>query len=453
MQQARALMSRGPAVIFSPTPCVRPPKSTSVLRRWINRPTSLPIYPICRGDPYDIEQRQSQPSVPIHQPHDHGPPIADQHGQGAGLLPPYGRRPEQKRLKELAESLVQEGQKTPLTVFDSGRTDDNGDKAYILVGGHRRFNALKRAIEDHLADEYISPDMEIFVVEVVKGDGQNQRSFEQDLLVASVTENENRESHTTEEKLEIVKQFLDLKVPAPRAASSLRVGERQYGRFVAVASRDWLHDHVTKNEIGITHAAELVLAAESRETKGKYKVDWLKEDLHDWVERHRRLLDEEIAEQAKIGKKLSGSAAQVKKYFNREVYQHWLKLIEAGQRFGGKPEFAFGIVVNDEKKTITVPGRMLKTTSLKSSDFEMMIAELSETADKLIPLMRECRAAEQARDISDEEREAELRRILEKRRQARMDAEKAEAGRDAADFDHVEQPAPSPIDAAEAEEE
>jgi hypothetical protein len=357
------------------------------------------------------------------------------------------------KLKELAESLVQEGQKTPLTVFDSGQTAPNGDKIYILVGGHRRFKALQRAIIDHLADEYISPDMEIFVVEVVKGEAQSQKGFQQDLLVASVTENENREGHSTAEKLEIVKQFLDLKIPAPRAASALRVKERQYGRFVAVASRDWLHDHVVNNEIGITHAAELVLAAESREAKGQYKVDWFRADLERWAVRHRRLLEDEKAEQAKIGKKLTGSAAQVKKFFTKSVYQHWLKLIEAGQRFGGEPEFAFGIVVNEARKTITVPGRMLKTTDLKSSDFETMIAELSETADKLIPLMRECRAAEQARDISEEERQEELDRILEKRRRARQEADEAEAGRDPTGFDEADEPDPSPIDADEAEED
>ncbi|MHC4398748.1 MAG: hypothetical protein ACYTG0_03620 [Planctomycetota bacterium] len=357
-----------------------------------------------------------------------------------------------KKLKELAESLVQEGQKTPMTVFDSGQTDDQGDKIYILVGGHRRFKALKRAIIDHLADEYISPDMEIFVVEIVKGESQSQKGFQQDLLVASVTENENREGHSTDEKLEIVKQFLDLKVPAPRAASSLCVKERQYGRFVAVASREWLHKHVTNNEIGITHAAELVLAAESRESKGQYQVDWFKADLEKWAVRHRRLLEEERAEQTKIGKKLTGTAAQVKKYFTKDVYAHWLKLIEAGQRFGGEPEFAFGIVVNEDKKTITVPGRTLKTADLRSDDFETMIAELSETADKLIPLMRECRAAERARDISEEERQEELERILEKRRRARQEAEEAETGHDAAGFDETEDPDPQPVDADETEE-
>ena len=37
--------------------------------------------------------------------------------------------------------LVSEGQQTPLTVYDSGHTDEKGRKVYILIGGFRRSQA------------------------------------------------------------------------------------------------------------------------------------------------------------------------------------------------------------------------------------------------------------------------------------------------------------------------
>ena len=37
--------------------------------------------------------------------------------------------------------LVSEGQQTPLTVYDSGHTDEKGRKVYILIGGFRRSHA------------------------------------------------------------------------------------------------------------------------------------------------------------------------------------------------------------------------------------------------------------------------------------------------------------------------
>jgi hypothetical protein len=40
-----------------------------------------------------------------------------------------------------AAKLVSKGQQTPLTVYDSGHTDDKGRKVYILIGGFRRSQA------------------------------------------------------------------------------------------------------------------------------------------------------------------------------------------------------------------------------------------------------------------------------------------------------------------------
>jgi hypothetical protein len=344
-------------------------------------------------------------------------------------------------LAPLVENLVSEGQQTPLTVYDSGRTDAAGRTMYILVGGFRRYHSLHKAAADNLDAAHIHAEMEVDAVEVVKGAGQDDAEFRKDLLVRSVGENEQRKNFTNDEKLAIVKQFHAAKVPAPRAASALGVSETQYQRFLSIVSHPWLHDLVTGQCVGSTDAAEL---AQKGEKHGR--LDDLRGELTRWVAARRKQLDAERRELAKVGKKLTGAAATVKKYLDRKLVKHWLDCIEQGRPFAGKPEFNFGILIDPEKKTITVPGRVFRADELTVADFETMIAELQEATGELIPLLRQRRVAEAARDVSDEERERELARILADRRRRKEEQRRAEAGRPADDFHAADAPDEEDID-------
>src|SRR5262245_8059162 len=330
------------------------------------------------------------------------------------------------KLKLLAANLVAEGQQTPLTVYDSGSTDGQGRKVFVLVGGFRRYHALQSANKQHLDEARLHDDMEVDAVEVVPGSEQSVSDFYKDVLLRSVTENEQRLNFSTAEKLLIVKQFEEAKVPAPRAASSLAISGTQYSRFVAVASHDWLHQHVVQNCIGMTDAAELIMLATKYERVKEFKAD-----LDVWVKEHQALIEQERQELAKVGKKLSGSGEHVKKFMTGKLVDHWAALLKEKKRFGGQPEFQFGILIDKGKGTISVPGRVFKATELAVADFETMIGELQDAVEELVPLLRERQVIEQARQLSEEEKRKELARILEARRQRKAQQTKDNAGRPA----------------------
>jgi hypothetical protein len=345
------------------------------------------------------------------------------------------------KLKLLAANLVAEGQQTPLTVYDSGSTDQQGRKVYVLVGGFRRFHALQSANKQHLDEARINDDMEVDAVEVVPGSEQSEADFYKDLLVRSVAENEQRLNFTTAEKLQIVKQFEEAKIPAPRAASSLGISDTQYTRFVAVASHDWLHQYVVQNCIGMTDAAELIMLATKYERVREFKAD-----LDAWVMHHKELIEQEQQDLAKVGKKLSGSGEFIKKFMSRKLVDHWAALLKEKKRFGGKPEFQFGIVFDKGKGTITVPGRIFKANELGVADCETMIGELQEAANELVPLLRERQVIEQARQLSEEEKRKELARILDARRQRKAQQTKDNAGRPAPGFGEAATPQPAEVE-------
>jgi len=332
-------------------------------------------------------------------------------------------------LTPLAENLISEGQQVPLTVYDSGQADTRGQKVYVLIGGFRRFHALQKAIREHLDTANIHEGMEVDVTEVVQGPSQSEADFHRDLLVRSVGENEQRKNFSQEEKLAIVKQFEDAKVAAPRAASALAMSQTQYDRFRAVVSVPWLQGHVAGNRLGMTDAAELITLAK--------KHDWVeefREDFDRWAAGKRELIEQERQELAKVGKKLSGAAEHVKKFIDRKLVGHWAKLIEQKKRFGGRPRFQFGIAIDKEKQTIIVPGRTFRSGELSAADFETMIAELQEAVTELIPLYRERQVVEEARNLSEADKQKELARILEARRRQKEAEARANAGRPAGDF-------------------
>jgi hypothetical protein len=346
-----------------------------------------------------------------------------------------------ENLTPLTENLVSEGPQVPLTVHDPGQTDARGQRVYVLIGGFRRFHALQKAIREHLDTANIHPEMEVDAVEVVRGQAQSETDFHRDLLIRSVAENEQRKSFTIEEKLAIVKQFEESKVPAPRAASALAMSQTQFDRFRVVVSVPWLHRHVLDNNLGMTDAAELI-------GLGK-KHDWVeefREDFDRWAAQKRELIEQERQELAKVGKKLAGSAEFVKKFVDRKLIGHWSRLIEQKRRFGGQPQFQFGIAIDKEKKTIIVPGRTFRSGELSAADFETMIGELQDAVEELVPLLRERQVIEQARQLSEEEKRKELARILDARRQRKAQQTKDNAGRPAPGFGQVATPRPSEVD-------
>src|SRR5262249_10947455 len=206
------------------------------------------------------------------------------------------------------------------------------------------------------------------------------------------------------------------------------------------------HQYVVQNCIGMTDAAQLIMLAEKHERVREFKAD-----LDAWVQEHQALIEQERQELAKVGKKLAGAGEHVKKFMTRKLVDHWAALLKEKKRFGGKPEFQFGIVFDKGKGTITVPGRVFKATELAVADYELMIGELQDAVEELVPLLRERQVVEQARQLSEEEKRKELARILEARRQRKAQQTKDNAGRPAPGFGEAAPPQPSEVDVEDEE--
>jgi hypothetical protein len=338
-------------------------------------------------------------------------------------------------LAPMADSVVQEGLGTPVTVYNTGKKDKNGEAIMGLVGGHIRIGSIEQAIRQNLDPSRINPNMELDAIEIVRGEEQTEEEFRRDLLMRSIVENEQRNNYTTVEKLGIAKQCRDDKVPDVRAASALAVSETQYRRFVSIVEHPWLHQYVVNNCIGATDAAELIgLAVKNN------RVAEFQEDLTAWVESHRRMIEAERQELAQVKKKLSGAAAQVKKYASPKLVKHWQDCLEHSRRFDENINFLFGIHVDYKKGTVTIPAAEWKLAELTSTNIATVIGELQEKVDEFIPLLRQRRMLEESTEMSAEEVERERARIREQRRQEKERKAKAEAGQPAPDFDNVDEP-------------
>jgi hypothetical protein len=131
--------------------------------------------------------------------------------------------------------------------------------------------------------------------------------------------------------------------------------------------------------------------------------------------------------------------------------EHWAALLKEKKRFGGKPEFQFGIVFDKGKGTIIVTGRVFKAGELGVADYETMIGELQDAVEELVPLLRERQVIEQARQISEEEKREELARIREARRQRLLQQARDNAGRPAPGFGEAAPPQPSEVNVEDEE--
>ena len=322
-----------------------------------------------------------------------------------------------------------------MTVVDSGKRDPILGIIYILIGGFRRFFALLLGIKKNLDHNLICPDMLVDAVEVIRGPNQTEEEFQQDLLIRSIAENEQRLNFTTNEKLEIVKRCKASKIPTPRAASALSMSESQFARLSAIVEHDWLQGYVTNNCIGATDAAVLIQLA----TK-KGCVEDLRKHLDTWVATHQAMIDAEEKELRKIKKRLSGSASHVKKFATP-------KLMRAlGRLFGTRPPSRQQCRPHirhphrSRKGTIEIPATTLRIADLSSENFATVIGELQEKADECIPLLCQRRMLEQSMQLSPEDVERERERIRQQRRQEQEDRARAEAGQPAPDFNAVEKP-------------
>lgn len=357
----------------------------------------------------------------------------------------------EEKLENLAASLVEEGLATPLTVVQTDATvmvDGTSMPVFKLVGGHRRHLALKTAIESRLDPTRIHELMLVSVVVMVAGEDQTAEEFLQDVIVRSVTENEQRLKHTALERLTIVRQLEEAGVSIPRASSSLGISVTQYRRDRLVATWPWLFKAVEREEIGVSDAAQLAEIAKEKDCEEHFR-----KDFQAWVARKKSQLEEERAEQKKLGRELKGSANSIKKFIDGSLVKAWKASLQSGGHFNDETaEFAFGVVVDNDKKTVTVSGLSQPIDKLRSSDLATVISEMQTGVRKLVPLMRRLQRLEEATEISEADIEAELALIQREAREAAEAKAAREAGREP--LEPLVEDSPDPQDlAVEIEED
>ena len=180
----------------------------------------------------------------------------------------------------------------------------------------------------------------------------------------------------------------------------------------------------------------------------KDRVEDLHEHLDIWVATHQAMIDAEAEELRQIKKKLSGSAAHVKKYASPKLMKYWQDCLEHGRLLDNNVDLVFGIRIDRVKGTIEIPATTLKIAELSSDNLVTVIAELQEKADACIPILCQRRILEQSTQLSQEDVERERERIRQQRRREKEEQVKAEAGQPAPDFDNVDDPHLKDINAA-----
>jgi hypothetical protein len=341
------------------------------------------------------------------------------------------------RIELLSASLVQEDMATPLTLAETEQFKIiDGEKLplYNLVGGFRRKAAIDKAIADNLDSRRFHPGMEVAVVVLVRGVNQTQEAYDEDVLVCSVADNEQRASFTQDERLEIISRFVAAKIPKPRASSALNMSATNYDRYARVVKLPWLHKAVLDAKINLTDAAKLAETAEKHKRPRQFQAEF-----EAWVSKKQAQLDRERDEYKKLGRELKGPAAQLKKYLDPATTKAWDSSLAAGQPFMGSADgISFGVVIDEKNRMLDMPKISVSFDKLRSEDITEILAELQTSMSPLIQLRNRLRLQEQATVMSDDEIQQELLRLQELARERAAQKAIAEAGRELQETSEIE---------------
>ncbi len=339
------------------------------------------------------------------------------------------------KLSGLSDSLVQEGPQTPVVVV---ATDDVIDfdgqqlPVYLLISGHRRFSALKEAGRQNLDPERISDEMPIDAVEVLQGHDQSKADFDDDLLICSVSENEQRKLLSNDQRLAVVEKFVARRISAQRASSALGISDSQYGRDSELVRDPVMYGWVKEGKLTATLAGKLIEAA--KPLGENY-------DLHSELGRMLSLAekrrDAEVAKKAKVNKKAS---LLVKDYITSRLASHWVDQVEKGILLDEEVGLKFGIAVDEENDELTITGVQSSLKILSVDDYVLVLTQLDDAKRALRKPLRKAMALAELAQTDDSKLDAEIERIVMDRREQQERQREAESGRPAEGFGVVAEP-------------
>lgn len=292
----------------------------------------------------------------------------------------YCHRPEEElspeKLELFLDSLVLEGGvRVPVVFF----TDAQKNK--VLISGHRRIQGCKILVERN--EPHFTAEMSIEAIEMLGASPL-------DLLVHSVSDNENRQNLSPVSRLQTVKKLHDAGVEVKRAARALGVSDSTYSRDLKLVKQAWLYQHVQDHCITTNHATKLLNEAEKVN-----RVKELREDLDAWIaekkkenkEKERRLKAEGSKEQ---------KPAEVKNQI-KELVEHWVSLIKEKRPFDGEAEWDFVASISEDGK-LQIGSLNLKLSEAKAENVMKVLAKMSQLTKRLTPIAQERLQIERQRE-------------------------------------------------------
>jgi hypothetical protein len=156
--------------------------------------------------------------------------------------------PPGSSMRSLVESIVSEGQITPIEFY----RDTAGNA--ILVSGYRIVEAHYQIIGKKLDPARFARDMAIPAVELTGG-------AEVDYLLRAVASNEVRLSLSDDFRYTVAAMLLERKVPATRAARAMGVSGTVFNRYIRRYDNKWIINHVKDDYLSQTEADTLLEAA------------------------------------------------------------------------------------------------------------------------------------------------------------------------------------------------
>lgn len=338
------------------------------------------------------------------------------------------RYTKDENIAPLVDSLLSEGLLTPLTVAER-KDGENGNPTYILIGGHRRLEAIKKINRENLDTTRFHNEMEIPVVIVQQQPNQSRQEFEDDLFFSSITDNSMRVDFTEDERIQIVKRCIEKRVSLPRAARALDIGEKQFQRIASVVSQPWLLEMVTESNLSMTHAVKLLEAVNKNPSLATRNLKTLRDFLRQWIFAKEKTLSEQIARAKKSQRPLSGSAATVKKFVTPQLLASWCECLTNGHELSERAIVEFGINVDPKEGKIVVPGIEFRIKEGDPETLKQMIFEFQKAAEDATTLFDQIKYFRSTTEVTPEEKRRKLSEIYRKCEEEEREVAKLEAGR------------------------
>jgi hypothetical protein len=295
------------------------------------------------------------------------------------------RADPERDLDPLVDSLVREGQLETVQVWAKPGTD-----RYLVIAGHRRVKALRRAAEQQ-TDTSITETMTVECVVITT-------ASKADLLTASLATNAQRQDLYPLEILAAVKKLRDSGVSDARGATAIGYRRTQYERFVAIVENAALYEHVRNGDIGITKAARIVEAVSKALGQGHAQtLDDVLRDFGSWCEERRAEITAAREQYEAAGRKFPENQLQVDHHITTELFKQWVRRLEDGEPILGEASFDYGVLLDDKKARLTIPGISLDLRSARSEHLLKVAEALIGLPHRLVPYIRQAEYAERTR--------------------------------------------------------